>query len=54
MKAKIRRVRPDECREDGLHLIGYKYVVEVPYCYNIFHYSLWWAIKDWIWVLIGR
>ena len=54
MKAKIRRVRPDECREDGLHLIGYKYVVEVPYCYNIFHHSLWWAIKDWIWVLIGR
>ena len=54
MKARIRRLRPDECREDGLHLMGYKYVVEVPGKYNIFHISLYDAIKDWIWTLIGR
>jgi hypothetical protein len=54
MKARIRRVHPDECREDGLHLMGYKYVVEVPGKYNIFHISLYAAIKDLIWALIGR
>lgn len=54
MKARIRRVHPDELREDGLHLMGYKYVVEVPGKYTIFHISLYPAIKDFIWVLIGR
>lgn len=54
MKARIRRVHPDECREDGLHLMGYKYVVEVPGEYNIFHISLYAAIKDLIWTFIGR
>lgn len=54
VKARIRRVRPDECREDGLHLMGYKYVVEVPGVFSIFHISLCAAIKDLIWVLNRR